>query len=38
MSNFTKILSVGAEFFRTDRQAEGSDEANSRLSQICESV
>jgi len=33
-----KIFSVVAEFFRTDRQAERHDEANSLLSQICESV
>ena len=33
-----KILTVGAEFFHTDRQAEGHDEANIRFSQICESV
>ena len=33
-----KILSVAAEFSHMDRQAEEHDEANSRLSQICESV
>jgi hypothetical protein len=36
--NFMKILPVGAELFRTDRQTGRRDKANSRFSQFCESA
>jgi len=39
MSNFMKILPLGAEFNadgRRDRQTHGHDEANSRFLQFCE--
>jgi hypothetical protein len=35
ISSFIKIRPVGAEFFHADRQTDGSDEANSRFSQLC---
>ena len=37
ISNFTKILSVGAELFHAERRrTDTPDEANSRFSQFCE--
>jgi hypothetical protein len=38
MSNFMKILSVGAESFYADRRTDRYDEANNRVSQLCESA
>jgi hypothetical protein len=38
ISNFTKILLVGAELFTVDRQMDGHDEANSRFLQFFESA
>jgi hypothetical protein len=37
-SNFTKILSVGAELVQWDRRAVSHYEPNSRFSQFCESA
>ena len=36
ISNFVKILSVGAECFRADRRTDRRDEDNSRFSQFCD--
>jgi hypothetical protein len=36
ISNFMKILSVGAELFHADRRTDRHDEADSRCSQFCE--
>jgi hypothetical protein len=38
MSNFMKIRPMGAELFHLDRRTDRRDEANSRLSQVCEST
>jgi hypothetical protein len=38
ISNFTKILLVGAESFNVDRRMNGHDEANSRFLQFFESA
>jgi len=36
ISNFTKILPGGAEFFHVDGKTDRNDEANSRFSRFCE--
>jgi hypothetical protein len=38
MSNFMKIRPVGGELFHADGQTERNNEANSCLSQFCESA
>ena len=37
-TNFMKIRLVGAELFRAERQTNGHDEANNRISQFFERV
>jgi len=36
--NLMEIRPVGAEFFHADRRTDRHEEANSRLSQFCEST
>ena len=36
MSNFMKMLAVGAQLFHTDRQTDRHDEANSPVSYLCD--
>jgi hypothetical protein len=36
ISSFIKVRPVGAELFHADRKTDGHDEANSRISQVCE--
>ena len=38
ISNFMKILPVGAKLFRANRQIDRRDETDSRFSQFCESA
>jgi len=38
ISNIMKVRPVGAELFHAGRQTDSHDEANSRLSQFCESA